>query len=77
MAKIILKWRYLKPGTRNHNQNLVKYIAKRDGVRPPEVREEVGKLGKAGLQFDAFPLGKQVFQVQQLQVDGVDLRVGE
>lgn len=32
MAKIILKWRYLKPGTRNHNQNLVKYIAKRDGV---------------------------------------------
>ena len=32
MAKIILKWRYLKPGARNHNQNLVKYIAKRDGV---------------------------------------------
>lgn len=32
MAKIILKWRYLKPGTKAHNENLVKYIAKREGV---------------------------------------------
>lgn len=32
MAKIILKWRYLKPGAKAHNENLVKYIAKREGV---------------------------------------------
>lgn len=32
MAKVILKWRYIKPGAKQHNQNLVKYIAKRDGV---------------------------------------------
>ena len=32
MAKIILKWRYLKPGAKEHNENLVKYIAKREGV---------------------------------------------
>lgn len=32
MAKIILKWRYLKPGAKDHNENLVKYIAKREGV---------------------------------------------
>lgn len=32
MARIILKWRYLKPGGKKHNQNLVKYIATRDGV---------------------------------------------
>lgn len=32
MAKIILKCRYLKPGSSAHSQNLIKYIAKRDGV---------------------------------------------
>ena len=32
MAKIILKWRYLKPGTKAHGKNMVKYIAKREGV---------------------------------------------
>ena len=32
MAKIILKCRYLKPGSSIHSQNLIKYIAKRDGV---------------------------------------------
>lgn len=32
MAKIILKWRYLKPSAKEHNENLVKYIAKREGV---------------------------------------------
>ena len=32
MAKVILKWRYIKPGTKKHNSNLVKYIAQRQGV---------------------------------------------
>ena len=32
MAKVILKWRYIKPGTKKHNSNLVKYIAKRPNV---------------------------------------------
>ena len=32
MAKVILKWRYIKPGTKKHNSNLVKYIAQRPNV---------------------------------------------
>lgn len=32
MAKVILKWRYIKPGTKKHNSNLVKYIAQRHNV---------------------------------------------
>ncbi len=32
MAKLIVKWRYIKPGTPKHGQHLVKYIATRDGV---------------------------------------------
>ncbi len=32
MAKIILKWRYTKPGQGKHNSNLVKYIATRENV---------------------------------------------
>lgn len=32
MAKLILKCRYLKAGSAPHSENLIKYIAKRDGV---------------------------------------------
>ncbi len=32
MPRLIVKWRYIKPGNATHNQNLVKYIATRDGV---------------------------------------------
>lgn len=32
MAKVILKWRYIKPGSKKHNRNLVKYIARRQNV---------------------------------------------
>lgn len=32
MTKVILKWRYIKPGTKKHNSNLVKYIAQRHNV---------------------------------------------
>lgn len=32
MAKIILKWRYIKPGTKKHSSNLVQYIARRENV---------------------------------------------
>lgn len=32
MARFILKWRYIKPGSAKHGTNLVKYIATREGV---------------------------------------------
>lgn len=32
MAKFILKWRYIKSGSPKHGENLVKYIATREGV---------------------------------------------
>ena len=32
MARFILKWRYIKSGSAKHNENLVKYIATREGV---------------------------------------------
>ena len=32
MARLILKWRYIKSGTPAHSKNLVKYIATREGV---------------------------------------------
>ncbi len=32
MARMILKWRYLKPGNTKHNAHLVKYIATREGA---------------------------------------------
>ena len=32
MAKFILKWRYIKSGSAKHSNNLVKYIATREGV---------------------------------------------
>ena len=32
MARFILKWRYIKSGFTKHSQNLVKYIATREGV---------------------------------------------
>lgn len=33
MAKIILKSRYLRAGSRRHSENLIRYIAKREGVQ--------------------------------------------
>ncbi len=33
MAKIILKCRYLKQGSSAHSENLIKYIARREGVQ--------------------------------------------
>ena len=32
MARMILKWRYIKAGTPKHGEHLVKYIATREGV---------------------------------------------
>jgi len=32
MTRFILKWRYIRSGSPKHNQNLVKYIATREGV---------------------------------------------
>ena len=33
MAKIILKCRYLRTGSRQHSEHLIHYIAKREGVQ--------------------------------------------
>ena len=33
MAKIILKSRYLRAGSRRHSEHLIHYIAKREGVQ--------------------------------------------
>ena len=33
MAKIILKSRYLRAGSRQHSEHLIQYIAKREGVQ--------------------------------------------
>ena len=33
MAKIILKSRYLRAGSRQHSEHLIRYIAKREGVQ--------------------------------------------
>ena len=33
MAKIILKSRYLRVGSRQHSEHLIQYIAKREGVQ--------------------------------------------
>lgn len=59
MAKLIFKWRYIKPGTKQHNRNLVKYIATRPNVdkladqRDNYVRYISYRPGAHGLFSDA------------------------
>lgn len=51
MAKFILKWRYLKPGSKEHNANLVKYIATRDGVDKIDDSRKLLPATKAQQEF--------------------------
>lgn len=55
MAKIILKSRYLRAGSRRHSEHLIHYIAKREGVqkiddtwkhRPATVEQQKGNTCK-------------------------------
>lgn len=59
MAKLIFKWRYIRPGAKEHNRNLVKYIATRPNVdkladqRDNYVRYISYRPGAHGLFSDA------------------------
>lgn len=71
MAKIILKWRYLKPGAKAHNENLVKYIAKREGVDKIDDSWKAEPVSKAqqnmiGELLQEFPESKDSYEYQDL-----------
>ena len=72
MAKFILKWRYIKSGTKGHGTNLVKYIATRDGVelcndswkqKPATIPQK--RIIKKWLQ--EFPEMKDTFEYEAYQ----------
>ena len=69
MAKIILKWRYLKPGAKAHNENLVKYIAKREGVDKIDDSWKAEPVSKAQQKMidellQEFPESKDSYEYQ-------------
>ena len=69
MAKIILKWRYLKPGAKAHNENLVKYIAKREGVEKIDDSWKAEPVSKAQQKMidellQEFPESKDSYEYQ-------------
>ena len=71
MAKIILKWRYLKPGAKAHNENLVKYIAKREGVDKIDDSWKAEPVSKAQQKMidellQEFPEAKDSYEYQDL-----------
>ena len=71
MAKIILKWRYLKPGAKAHNENLVKYIAKREGVDKIDDSWKAEPISKAQQNMidellQEFPESKDSYEYQDL-----------
>ena len=71
MAKIILKWRYLKPGAKAHNENLVKYIAKREGVDKIDDSWKAEPVSKAQQNMidellQEFPESKDSYEYQDL-----------
>lgn len=71
MAKIILKWRYLKPGAKAHNENLVKYIAKREGVDKIDDSWKAEPVSKAQQKMidellQEFPESKDSYEYQDL-----------
>ena len=69
MARFILKWRYIKSGTKGHGENLVKYIATRDGVefcdeswkREPQTKEQEKLIAKL---VKDFPETKESFEYE-------------
>ena len=70
MAKIILKWRYLKGDSSKHAKHLVNYIATREGV---EASDESWKYMKATIEQQKlvdefvrdFPYSTQSFEYQE------------
>ena len=69
MAKIILKWRYLKPGTKAHGKNMVKYIAKREGVDKIDDTWKVEQVSQAQQKMiddllQEFPECKDSYEYQ-------------
>lgn len=69
MARFILKWRYIRSGSPKHNQNLVKYIATREGVEKcdeswkhqPATQEQQRLIKEL---TDDFPDSVQSFEYQ-------------
>lgn len=74
MARFILKWRYIKSGSPKHGENLVKYIATRDGV---EKCDESWKHQPATIEqqrlikelIDNFPNAVESFEYQDYIAD--------
>ena len=69
MAKIILKWRYLKPGAKAHNENLVKFIGKREGVDKIDDSWKAEPISKAQQKMidellQEFPESKDSYEYQ-------------
>lgn len=69
MARFILKWRYIKSGSPKHGENLVKYIATREGVEKcdeswkyqPATKEQQRLIKEL---IDDFPDAVQSFEYQ-------------
>ena len=69
MTRFILKWRYIRSGSPKHNQNLVKYIATREGVEKcdeswkhqPATQEQQRLIKEL---TDDFPDSVQSFEYQ-------------
>ena len=69
MARFILKWRYIKSGSPKHGENLVKYIATREGVEKcdeswkyqPATKEQQRLIKEL---IDDFPDALQSFEYQ-------------
>ena len=69
MARFILKWRYIRSGSPKHSQNLVKYIATREGVEKcdeswkhqPATQEQQRLIKEL---TDDFPDSVQSFEYQ-------------
>ena len=70
MAKIILKWRYLKSSSSKHAKHLVNYIATRDGVEASDVSWKDMKATQEQQQLidelvRDFPTSTQSFEYQE------------
>ena len=60
MARFILKWRYIKSGSPKHGENLVKYIATREGVEKcdeswkhqPAIKELINDFPDSAQSFE-------------------------
>ena len=70
MAKIILKWRYLKGNSSKHAKHLVNYIATREGVEKTDESWENKRVTKQQQELITelikdFPSSTQSFEYQE------------